>query len=132
MTTLTAAQTLDMLGDLAAGAVGDVFTQDELQRFYDRAADDYNLAVYYGWRQILGDSAKWVNYTVAQTKVERGAAFDHIKAMVALWGNESRTTANQVQIVGMNGVPPHHKPVPADDSRHHNGYFKHGRWYPFA
>ena len=132
MTTLTEAQTLDMLADLAAGDIDDVFSQDELQRFYDRAGDDYNLAVYYGWRQILADSAKWVNYTVAQTKVERGAAFDHIKAMVALWQGESRSVANQVSIDGANPVPTVWKPKPATDDCYRNGYYKRGRWYPYA
>lgn len=131
MTTLTAAQTLDMLSDLAAGDIGDVFTQDELQRFYDRAGDDYNLAVYYGWRQILGNSAAWVDYAVAQTKVSRSQAFDHILRMVALWGDESRTLANQVKIVGMRPVPTKHKPVPADMT-HMHGYFRRGRWYPYG
>jgi len=131
MATLTAAQTLDLLADLAAGALGVVFSQDELQRFYDRAGNDYNLAVYYGWRQILADSAAWVDYKVAQTSVSRSQAFEHIKAMVALWAAESRSVANQVLSVGLNGVPTRHKPVPAD-AYQHNGYFKRGRWYPNA
>lgn len=116
MTTLTVAQTLDLLADLAAGALGDVFTQDELQRLYDRAEDDYNLAVYYGWRQIAADSARWVSYKVAQTSVDRGAAFDHIAKMVAFWSGESRTAANQVLIVGANPVPTNIKPRPVDDT----------------
>lgn len=127
---LTADQTTDMLTDLASGALDAVFTQVELDRFYTRAGDDYNLAVYYGWRQILANSATWVNYQVAQTKVERGAAFDHIKAMLALWQNESRTAANQVLSVGLNQVPNIHKPVPANACRQ-DGYFRRGRWYPY-
>lgn len=131
MATLTAEQILDMLADLAAGDIGDVFTQDELQRFFDRAGDDYNLAVYYGWRQILANSASWIDYKVAQTSVSRSQAFDHILAMLKLWGDESRTLANQVKIVGMRPVPTKHKPVPADDT-HTHGYFKRGRWYPYV
>lgn len=132
MATLSDAQTLDMLSDLAAGDINDVFSQTELQRFYDRAGDDYNLAVYYGWRQILADSAKWVDYQVAQTKVSRSQAFDHIKEMVTLWGNESRSVANQVQIVGANPVPTKHKPKPATDHCYRDGYFRRGRWYPYG
>lgn len=132
MATLTPEQTLDMLSDLAAGDIDDVFSQTELQRFYDRAGDDYNLAVYYGWRQILANSAKWVNYRVAQTQVDRGEAFDHIYKMLQLWSNESRTTANQVQILGMNGIPTKHKPRPAPDQCYRDGYFRRGWWYPYA
>ncbi len=128
MTTLTAAQTLDMLGDLAAGAINDVFTQAELQRFFDRAEDDYNLAVYYGWRQIAADSAKWVNYQVAQTHVDRDDAFDHIAKMLELWADEARTNANQLAIRGMRPVPTKWKPRPADDPAYPRRPQRWARW----
>lgn len=115
MTTLTSEQTTDLLADLAAGAIDDVFSLAELQRLYDRAGDDYNLAVYYGWRQIAADSAKWVDYQVAQTKVNRSQAQAGILRMLALWGDESRTAANQVAILGMRPVPTKYKDTPADE-----------------
>lgn len=115
MADLTAAQTLDMLADLAAGAIGDVFSQAELQRLFDRAGDDYNLAVYYGWRQIAGNAAKWTEYQVAQTKVSRAKAAEILKSMLELWGKESRTNANQVAILGAAPVPTIHKPQPLDE-----------------
>jgi hypothetical protein len=124
---LTAQQLADMQADLAIGSDQSVFTDAELERLFTRANDDYNLAVYYGWRQILGGSAKWVDYQVAQTRVSKGQAFDHIKAMVAFWGDESRNAANQVRIMGAVPVPTQHKPRPADGTR--SGYFKRGRWY---
>lgn len=125
MADLTEPQTLDMLGDLAAGELDDVFSQAELQRFYDRAGNDYNLAVYYGWRQIFAAATKWVDYQVAQTKVSRSQAAARIKDALELWANESRIASNQLQVLGMNGVPPHHKPLPADDC-----YPPRGRFYP--
>lgn len=125
---LTAAQTLDMLADLASGALNDVFTQVELDRFFTRAGEDYNLAVYYGWRQILADSASWVNYRVAQTQVDRGDAFNHILAMLKLWADESRTNANQLQILGMRPVPTSHKPHPTDDPAYPSWPRRWSRW----
>lgn len=127
---LTAAQTLDMLGDLAAGDIDDVFSQVELDRLYERAESNYNLAVYYGWRQIAADAARWINYQVAQTKVDRSAAADRILKMLQFWADESRTTANQLVSAGMRPVPTKHKPTPADEGR--SGYFKRGRWVPYA
>lgn len=112
---LTAEQTTDMLADLASGALNDVFTQVELDRLYTRAGEDYNLAVYYGWRQIFGESTKWVDYQVAQTKVSKSQAALRIKDALALWADESRTTANQVAIVGMRPVPTVWKNEPADE-----------------
>lgn len=114
MATLTAEQITDMQADLAIGDDESVFTNDELQRLYDRGGDDYNLAVYYGWRQILSASAKWVDYQVAQTKVSRSQAFEQIKVMVGFWQGESRSAANQVKIMGAVPVPTRHKPKPAD------------------
>lgn len=111
---LTAEQLADLQADLAIGSDESIFTDEELERLYERASDDYNLAVYYGWRQIFAASAKWVDYQVAQTKVNRGQAFDHLKQMVAFWGEESRTTANQVRIMGAVPVPTKHKPKPQD------------------
>jgi hypothetical protein len=115
---LTAQQILDMQADLAIGADESVFTDAELEALYTRAGDDYNTAVYYAWRQILAGSAAWVDYAVAQTKVSRSQAFDHIKAMVTFWGGERRTTANQVLVVGANPVPTVHKNSPHDEYPH--------------
>lgn len=128
MTTLTSPQTLDMLADLAAGAINDVFTQDELQRLFDRAGDDYNLAVYYGWRQIFADSARWVDYQVAQTKVSRSQAAANILLALKLWADESRTNANQLQILGMRPVPTSHKPHPTDDPVYPSWPRRWSRW----
>lgn len=125
---LTAAQTLDMLADLASGALNDVFTQIELDRFYERAGEDYNLAVYYGWREIAGNRAAWVNYRVAQTEVDRGDAFAHILEMLKLWGNEARTNANQLQILGMRPVPTSNKPHPTDDLNYPGWPRRWSRW----
>lgn len=114
MATLTAAQLADMQADLGIDATEAVFTDEELQRLYDRAADDYALAVYYGWRQLLGASAKYIDYKVAQTSISRSQAFQHIKDMVTFWGDESRSTANQVRIMGAVSTPTTHKPKPGD------------------
>jgi hypothetical protein len=78
---------------------------------------------------VLADSARWVDYRVAQTSVSRSQAFAHIRDMVGFWGNESRSTANQVRVLGMNPVPNVWKPEPAGETRH--GYFRRGRWYPY-
>lgn len=129
---LSAQQILDIRADLgigASGAADEIFTDAELNVLFDRAGSNYNSAVYYGWRQILANATRYIDYKVAQTSVSRSQAFDHILRMVAFWGDESRTTANQLISAGINGVPTKHKPRPADDTR--NGYFRRGRWYPY-
>lgn len=125
---LTVAQTLDMLGDLGAGDIDDVFSQVELQRFYDRAGDDYNTAVYLGWLQTLGNSAKWIDYRVAQTEIKRGDAFAHLEKMVGIWEKLANTGANQLSIVGMRPVPTSYKPRPADDKDYPRRPQRWSRW----
>lgn len=114
MADLDANLTNDMLADLAAGALDDVFSQEELQRLYDRAGGDYALAVYYGWRQIYAASSKWVDYAVAQTKVSRSQAAANIAKMLEFWQGEARVAGNQLVSAGMAGVPPTWKQQPAD------------------
>jgi hypothetical protein len=129
MATLTADQTTDMLGDLAAGAIGDVFDQNELQRLYDRAGGSYELAVYYGWRQIYAESTKWVDYQVAQTKVSRSQAAAGIKDMLELWQSEARVADNQLVSAGMRPVPTNWKNIPADEYfGRRRGVYVNGRW----
>lgn len=109
---LTADQLADLQGDLGITTDGLVFTDPELNRLFARAEDDYNTAVYLGWRQLLGDTAKFFNYTAGHTRVEREAVFQHVLKMVDFWKAESRTNANQLKILGLTEVPPRWKDDP--------------------
>jgi hypothetical protein len=109
---LTADQLADMQGDLGITTDGTVFTDPELNRLFTRAEEDYNTAVYLAWRQLLGDSAKFFNYTAGHTRIEREKVFEHVKAMVEFWKAESRTAANQLKILGLTEIPPRIKDDP--------------------
>ena len=125
---LTATQLTDMQADLAITTNQDVFTDAELNRLYERASDDYNGAVYLAWRQLLADANKFFDYTAGQTKVQRSQTRAHIRDMVKLWAEESRTNSNQVMIVGLAEIPPRWKDQPAEevaDRRRWNS----GNWY---
>ena len=120
---LTADQLADMQGDLGITTDQTVFTDTELNRLFTRASDDYNTAVYLGWRQLLGDTAKFFNYTAGHTRVEREKVFEHVKAMVEFWKGEARTAANQLKILGLTEIPPRWKDdpdVPVKRIRHWN------------
>lgn len=118
---LTTEQRTDMQADLGITADEAVFTNDELDRLFTRAGDDYNTAVYLGWRQLMADAAKLYAYSVAQTKVSKEQVFEHVKEMVAFWAEESRTNSNQVAIVGLNPIPTKWKDQPAEDDTCRNG-----------
>lgn len=114
---LSATQRLDIQADLAIGAAEDVFTNDELDRLYARASNDYNLTVYYGYRQLLADANKFHDYTLANASVKRSQMRAHLRDMVNFWAEESRGTANQVRIVGGLRIPPQRSDYPDDMRR---------------
>ena len=109
---LSADQLTDMQGDLGIDATESVFTDDELDRLYERASSDYGVAVYYGYRQLLADANKFHDYSLANTSVKRSQMRDHLSAMVDFWKNEAKTSANQVRIVGGLKVPPRRRDMP--------------------
>lgn len=114
---LTAAQLADMQGDLGIAADEAVFTDEELDRLYERADSDYNTAVYLGFRQILAQAAKFHNYTVGQTRVERKQMFDHLRDLTRFWQEEAENAGgNQVIIVAQNPIPPKWKDSPDVDT----------------
>lgn len=109
---LTAAQLTDFQKDLAIDASEEVFTNNELNRLYERAAEDYNTAVYMAWRQVAAGATRWVDYKVAQTSINLSQARAHIKDMLQFWQGESKTPANQVMLLGLNQIPTQHKDRP--------------------
>lgn len=109
---LTAEQLADMQGDLGISDDELVFTDDELNRLFERADSDYNTAVYLAWRQIVGGAVNWIDYRVAQTSLSRDQAWQHAMAMLAFWKDESRTAANQLRILGLTEIPPRIKDDP--------------------
>lgn len=112
MATLTATQRADMQGDLGIGSDEAVFTNDELDRLYTRAEGDYNLAVFYAYRQLLADANKLFDYAAAQTRMNKSQVRAHLRDMLDFWGEESRTAANQLRIVGALSIPPKDKDEP--------------------
>ncbi len=112
---LTASQLSDMQGDIGITNDQAVFTDAELNRLFERASSDYNTGVYLAYRQLMADAAKLYSYTVAQTKYDKAAVFEHVKAMVEFWRDESLTAQNQVAVVGVTPIPPNWKEIPATE-----------------
>lgn len=107
------ALTSDQLADfrLDIGDDGTVFTDEELNRLYERASDDYESAVVLALRQLMAQSSKLRDYKIAQSSESNSQIFDHIKTLLEY--HESRITASQqVSIVGMRSVPPRYKDRP--------------------
>ncbi len=109
---LTATQRADMQGDLGINSDETVFTNAELDRLYERAGNDYNLAVYYAYRQLLAQANKFHNYTVGMTRVERHQMRENIRDSMEFWQAEARRAGNQVRIVGALEIPPRDKDEP--------------------
>jgi len=106
MASLSSDQLTDLQADIGITTDESVFTDAELNRLYTRADSDYNTAVYLALRQLMANAVKFHDYTAGQTSVKKSQIFDHLKEQVDFWQKESRTTANQVRIVGSNRIPP--------------------------
>ena len=109
---LTATQRTDMQADLGISADEAVFTNAELDRLYERADSDYNLAVFYGYRQLLAQANKFHSYTVGMTTVRRKEMRDNIKETMEFWQEEARRAGKQVRMLGLLSVPPREKDEP--------------------
>lgn len=109
---LTTAQLTDMQGDLGINNDQSVFTDTELNRFYTRAAEDYNTSVWLAYRQLYGASAKYFDYKVAQTEEKRSQLRTALKEMVDFWDGIIHK-GQQVAVVGITSIPPAWKDEPS-------------------
>jgi len=111
---LTATQILDMQGDLGITADETVFSDTELNRLYTRAEESYELAIYYGYRQLLADANKYHEYTAGLSREKLDQVRAHLKDSMIMWKDEARSASNQVWSVGILEVPPRDKDEPYD------------------
>jgi len=119
---LSADQLLDMQTDLAIGTNEDVFSDTELNRLYTRASSDYNLAVYYAVRQLYTQASKFHDYRVANSEFELSQVVKNVEKLLDFWQGESRTSANQLRIVGGLKIPPRDPDLPDDVARRRSRY----------
>lgn len=112
MATLTTTQRADMQIDLGIDDTETVFTNAELDRFYTRAESDYDTAVYYGYRGILASTAKLHDYRVATSSESLSQVHTHIKDMVKMWRELAEGEEDQVELLGMQKIPPDDKRKP--------------------
>ncbi len=76
---------LDLVDDPLDPAYGDVFTDAELNRFYNRANGVYYKTVVLALRVLLVSSAKWANYTLGQSQEDRGERFQQVQATLTYY-----------------------------------------------
>lgn len=86
---LTTAQRTDMQADLGISNDQAVFTNAELDRLYERASSDYELAMCYALDQLLMDAAKLNDYTAGASSEKKSQVFDHLKDVRAAWGQRA-------------------------------------------
>lgn len=86
---LSADQITDFRRDLGIGVDGTVFTDDELNRLYDRAGSGYSKAVYLAFRQLLADAAKLNDYQLGSSSETKSQVFKHVKGLMEIWGAQA-------------------------------------------
>lgn len=112
---LSTAQLTDLRGDI--GDVNDppAFSDEELQRLYTRAGENYDVAVEYAIRQLVANAAKFHDYTAGQTADQRSQIFDNLMRLLDTWQTNNRAKrGGQMKVVGLRAVPPVRRDKPGD------------------
>ncbi len=105
---LSAQQLTDLRADLADEAADPAFTDDELNRLYERADSDYTRTKVLAIKQLLMNTVKFYKYVAGFTRQEPDTVFDHLKTMLEL----ELASVNNAKIVGMALVPPPNRTTP--------------------
>lgn len=114
---LSAEQLSDLQADLSIGSDQGVFTDNELNRLYERASEDYDSTLVLAWRQLLASANRFNDYTAGQTSEKKSQVRAHIRDTLEYYEDRVQRSGNQVAIVGMRRVPPVYKEVPAGEEQ---------------
>lgn len=96
---LTTVQKADARADLGGASI-DVFTDDELDRNYDRVSgaenDSQRWNAFLGlcWRQLLASSVKLRTYVSGQTEEKLENVFGHIQDMYDMYKDDLEAALN--------------------------------------
>lgn len=125
--TLTTELLTDLQFDLGIDNTETVFTDDELNRLYNRASGVYYKTEVLAFRALLADAAKWTNYTEGQTSEDRSDRFKQVQAFLTyLETVVLQGTTGQYAMVHIRSVPTPCRDVPFD--RYPTGYGRSYGW----
>lgn len=120
---LTPDQLSDIQMDLDIGDDQLVFTDAELNRFYNRAAGVFYKTEVLAFRVLLASSSKWVNYTEGQTQEDRSDRFKQVQATLTyLETTVLQGTNGQYKMVHIRPVPTPCRDRPYDRYGTYGGY----------
>lgn len=85
---LSVLEIIDVQGDLGITSDQSVFTDAQLQRFYDRAGSKYAGALVFAYRTLLANAVKLRSYTAGNTSERAEQIYDHLRLQLTDW--ESR------------------------------------------
>ncbi len=94
--TLTAEQRTWLQSDLGVDATETVFTNAQLDDFYNRGGGDLKVALVYGLRYLYIRAARLFNYSAGSTSEQRSAVFKQL----------SEALKKAEKDAGMSGGPP--------------------------
>lgn len=111
MATLTAAQITRMrraLGvqtDNGESNYESVFTDADLQDYYDWADSNLTGALYYATRDLRTNAAKLYDYTAGQTSEKLSQVYRQLADMMEQFRVDWQREAGQIKVVGMRPAP---------------------------
>lgn len=116
MATLSDSDRRSLQRKLGIGDDEAVFTDDDLDRLYTEANEDFALAVVGGIEELLGNAVKFSDYTSGLSQEKKSQVTDHLFTLLGHWEGKV-TKSNQVKILGMRSVPPRDKDRPMNTGR---------------
>lgn len=110
---LTSQELADFRADLGDQIKPYAFTDDEIQRLFDREDSDYQSTLLLAIKQLLMNATKFYNYVSGHTRQEQEKIFEHLKTFYDLQ-QSAIISKQQVTIVGTATVPTAHKEKPRE------------------
>ena len=96
-------QLKDMRGDIGITETPAVFGDEELNRLYERANNNFEAAVVLALEQILASAVKFHNYTANATKEDEGQIFENLKEVWEMKKARLKGTKSQFKLVKIKG-----------------------------
>ena len=117
MAELTTTQRFIVQTQSGIGTAEGVFTNDQLDTFYDYAGSDVDKTILFVLRSIAADTAKLHDYRIAQSAENLSQVHKQIKGLVEYWEEQVQSGDQQVYFGAYRSVPPVDRKQPSDGRR---------------
>ena len=103
---ITADQISDFRKDVGDNGSTEVFSDEEIERLFERCEEDYQKMVVLGFDQILADAAKLHDYAAGQSRETLSQVVKNLERARDRAQEKYRENQGQIRFVGSRIIPP--------------------------